>query len=388
MYRFTRFFVLCLLLVASLMILSTIPVAAQTATPMAPISLDSLHSRDLNIDLGDGWASKAQLTWPAQGKGPFPTVIVFHGDGGFDMDETQHENPGDPIMSANFRLLAQQLGTKGIAVLRFNRRGVKADFDFDNDQLGKSFTRGRSLADGKSVIAAALEQPEVDPAQLYLYGWSGGTIIASYLAVYHPELAGVILCSTLNDPSVRSALTYQWMREGVGYFQDTLDTNRDNKVSLDELKQTPATGPILYMMQGASFYSPFSTPEKPTLDPNLDKNSDGQIDIETEMIPYLLATIENISTTNPDRTLPTLSSVLAPLHVPVLLLAGENDGLVSPVNSQELADVLGTRATLRLYPGLGHSLSKTVKPAEDAFTRWSSSRWTTSAPGFWRGNEA
>ena len=40
------------------------------------------------IDLGDGLKTNAQLTFPAVGNGPFPGVLLVHGSGAQDKNET------------------------------------------------------------------------------------------------------------------------------------------------------------------------------------------------------------------------------------------------------------------------------------------------------------
>jgi hypothetical protein len=43
--------------------------------------------RNLAIDLGNGVKTKAQLTYPATDKGPFPAVLMIQGSGQeFDFD--------------------------------------------------------------------------------------------------------------------------------------------------------------------------------------------------------------------------------------------------------------------------------------------------------------
>jgi hypothetical protein len=81
--------------------------------------------RSLTLDLGNGITTKAQLSYPALGKGPFPGVLLIPGSGIADKNETIgviHKNgpkPPTPLWQ-----IAQYLSERGFAVLRYDKRGV------------------------------------------------------------------------------------------------------------------------------------------------------------------------------------------------------------------------------------------------------------------------
>jgi len=50
--------------------------------------IQAIKYRNLVIDLGNGLRTKAQLTYPAVGKGPFPGVLLIHGSGANDKNGT------------------------------------------------------------------------------------------------------------------------------------------------------------------------------------------------------------------------------------------------------------------------------------------------------------
>ena len=50
--------------------------------------IQTVKSRDLVIDLGNGIKTNAQLTIPAVGSGPFPGVLLVAGSGPIDMNVT------------------------------------------------------------------------------------------------------------------------------------------------------------------------------------------------------------------------------------------------------------------------------------------------------------
>ncbi|MGA7976309.1 MAG: hypothetical protein WB975_03660, partial [Nitrososphaeraceae archaeon] len=61
--------------------------------------IQTMKSRNLVIDLGNGVKTNAQLTFPAVGKGPFPGVLLIHGSGAFDKNGTLgfvHKNAPEP----------------------------------------------------------------------------------------------------------------------------------------------------------------------------------------------------------------------------------------------------------------------------------------------------
>ena len=51
-------------------------------TIFAQQDLETTKYRNMVIDLGNGLTTKAQLTIPAVGEGPFPGVVIFPGSGG------------------------------------------------------------------------------------------------------------------------------------------------------------------------------------------------------------------------------------------------------------------------------------------------------------------
>lgn len=70
--------------------------------------------RESEIQVGHSWALPGTLTVPID-KGPFPAIILVHGSGPQDRDETI--GPNKP-----FRDLAWGLASRGIVVLRYEKR--------------------------------------------------------------------------------------------------------------------------------------------------------------------------------------------------------------------------------------------------------------------------
>lgn len=80
--------------------------------------IPTIKYRNVVIDLGNGVKTNAQLTYPAVGKGPFPAVLLVHGTGPTDMNETLTKT------AKPFWQIAQYLSERGFAVLRYDKRGI------------------------------------------------------------------------------------------------------------------------------------------------------------------------------------------------------------------------------------------------------------------------
>jgi uncharacterized protein len=97
-----------------------------------------------------------------QGKGPFPSVIFFHGSGG----------NGEAMFE-----MAHGLSEKGILGLAFNYRGAGVSGGKFEDQTIES-----GIADGKAAVNYFLSQKEVDNKRFGFLGGSFGGFIASLIA--------------------------------------------------------------------------------------------------------------------------------------------------------------------------------------------------------------
>src|SRR5256885_13658676 len=87
--------------------------------------LQTIKYRNLVIDLGNGLESNAQLTYPAVGKGPLPGVLLIHGTGPADKNETLGlVLKNGPPPDQPFLQIAKYLSERGFAVLRYDKRGV------------------------------------------------------------------------------------------------------------------------------------------------------------------------------------------------------------------------------------------------------------------------
>ena len=108
-------------------------------TALAQPSIQTIKFRNLVIDLGNGVKTSAQLTYPAVGKGPFPGFLLIHGSGALDKNETSgfvHKNGPKP--STPYWQIAQYLSERGFAVLRYDKRGIGANYTINQNVWGNA----------------------------------------------------------------------------------------------------------------------------------------------------------------------------------------------------------------------------------------------------------
>src|SRR5213080_1026654 len=140
--------------------------------------IQTIKYRNLVIGLGNGVKTNAQLTLPAIGKGPFPGVVLIAGSGAQDKNETlgfvHKDGPKPPTP---FWQIAQYLSERGFAVLRYDKRGIGANYTI-NQNIWANTTINDLIHDAEKALNVLTMQPEVDPKRISLIGHSEGTVIA------------------------------------------------------------------------------------------------------------------------------------------------------------------------------------------------------------------
>ncbi|MBN6187117.1 alpha/beta fold hydrolase [Aneurinibacillus sp. BA2021] len=159
-------------------------------TPSAPkIADDPTYSKkdafvEKEVTIGEGtFALPGTLTMP-KGDGPFPAIVLVHGSGALDQDETA-------FALKPFRDLAHGLASQNIAVLRYNKRTFehpsKTMFD-PNHTVDKETTDDALLA-----VKLLANTANIDKNQVYVLGHSqGGLMLPRILEKGANSIAGGI----------------------------------------------------------------------------------------------------------------------------------------------------------------------------------------------------
>jgi hypothetical protein len=121
----------------------------------------AFHEKDFTVGTGE-WSLPGTLTIPTGRTPPLPAVVLIHGSGPNDRDETIMANKP-------FRDLAWGLATKGIAVLRYEKRTKEHATKFVGANLSHLTAKEETIDD--AVSAAAQLRDRRHRSQTHLCSW-------------------------------------------------------------------------------------------------------------------------------------------------------------------------------------------------------------------------
>jgi hypothetical protein len=163
---------------------------AQTAYENPPYSNpDAFTERKLTVVHGS-WELPATLTLPT-GPGPFPGLVLVHGSGPQDRDETI--GPNKP-----FRDLAEGLATAGIAVLRYEKRTLH--YAGEAASFSPMTVQEETIDDALAAVATLRDIPEVPAEAVFLLGHSLGGTLAPRIGLSDPSIAGFVILAGAARP--------------------------------------------------------------------------------------------------------------------------------------------------------------------------------------------
>jgi len=292
------------------------PSTAPAATPTPSPGAITVREESVVIGKGSEYELGGTLTIPEGAKTPYPAVVLVHGSGPNDRDESLYGNKP-------FRDIAEYLTSRGIAVLRYDKRTYA-----HQSKMAGSFAeitvKEETIED--AILASNLLKADerIDKDRVFVIGHSLGGMLAPRIDAEGGDFAGLIIMAgsprTLADillDQIRAALE-TLSGEQRAAVQEQLDTLEDIFSRLDSMSDEEAKSMAL---SGASAY------------------------YFKEMAAH------------------PASDYLANTEKPVLILQGGKDFQVYPDKDYvEYQNLLGDKpnVTFKLYPELNHLFMTSV----------------------------
>jgi uncharacterized protein len=268
------------------------------------------------------WQLPGTLTVP-NGAGPFPAVVLVHGSGPNDEDETL--GPNKP-----FKDIAWGLGSKGIAVLRYDKRTHKYAGELKKNLAGMT-VKEEVTDDARAAVTLLATQQGVDKNRIYVLGHSLGATLAPRIAEGDDQVAGIIVMAGITRPLGQTVV---------------------DQVKYLAALSGPANDATQKQIEAAEKFA--HDYESPTLKP------DDTLSLMGAPVPGSYAL--DLRAYDPAAT-------AARLRIPILVLQGEGDYQVTVKDDfagwkKALAN--HHNVTMKSYPGLSHLFMPAGNPPSPA----------------------
>ena len=293
----------------------------------------------------DGVVLAGTFTFPKEGNN-FPAVVMISGSGGQDRNE-------EIFNHKPFLVIADYLTKNGIAVLRFDDRGIAQSTGDHSKATSEDFAK-----DVLSAVEFLKERKEIDKTKIGLIGHSEGGMIAPLAAVQSNDVAFIVMMAGLGIPG-----------DSILYLQGEL-IQRAEGMSEEEIQKSVKTQREIFSIVKSSnddeklvadlkekFYAEYSTmteEEKSKLgDPEVYLN----MQIKTITSPWFKYFL---------RFDPV--PVLEKVKCPVLAINGEKDLQVPPKENLLAIETAlkkggNNNYEVKMMPGLNHLFQTSTKGA-------------------------
>ena len=309
-------------------------------TPQPPYRFDEeIIVTDYTDSQGNAIHLEGTLTYP-KGGGRYPCLVLVSGSGQQNRDEEifQHKP---------FLVLADYLASRGIAVLRYDDRGMGAS----TGSLDNADTR-LFAEDAEAMLFAVKRSEHVDAKRLGIGGHSEGGAIAPMVAARNKEVKFVVMlagqgCTGLdvmlqqNEAIFRAnGISEQLVAVRMACMRELFALPADSKVK-------DYQSIILRHIEGLSKEQQDSIALKKSLAPTLKQQLDSRW-------------MQTFLSLDPQEYLPKVKC-------PVLALNGSTDRQVIAGPNQQRIKQLCPQADCRTLPGLNHLFQHSKKGSPDEY---------------------
>lgn len=291
--------------------------ATGAAEPPPYADMSRFHEEPVTVRDGN-WELPGTLSRPT-GAGPVPAVVLVHGSGPNDRDETIGANKP-------FRDLAWGLASRGIAVLRYDKRTLV--YGAEMAKAGSITVQNETIDDVLAAVRLLQHTPGIDPARIVVLGHSLGGTLVPRIATQDSAIAGFVIMAGATRQ------IQDLMVEQVAYIDSIHgDTSDAARAQLEQLRAQVARINALTpaVVAGAPDEKILGAP-----------------------VSYWL----DLRGYHPEE-------VAKQVHRPMLILQGGRDYQVTRVDYAAWQHALGKRSdvTFHLYPLLNHLFIAGTEPS-------------------------
>lgn len=257
----------------------------------------------------DDFKIEGTLSLPAEGNGPFPVVVLVHGSGPNDRNESVYGNKP-------FKDIAEGLIAQGVAVLRYDKRTYTHLEKYNDPTIVADFTIYDEVIDDARYAVDFLKTYDgIDPSNIFVVGHSLGGNQAPRIAEDNKDIAGIaIMAGNVTPLQELIVKQYEYLLGLDGSIDEADQKQLDSiKVSADLISS-----------------------EEMTLDTDMNKTMG--------LAPKYWMDIKDY---NP-------IAIASELNIPILVLQGARDYQVTESEFELWKTGLGDKAEYKLYDDLNH----------------------------------
>ena len=193
----------------TILVFISICACGQRSRPQDPLSPFPYEVEEVEFrNKIDGAELSGTLTIPQDGE-TFPAVILVSGSGLQDRDETVYGHKP-------FKVIADYLCRNGIAVLRYDDRGVGG-----SGGSAAGATTEDLATDARAAVDYLITRGDIDPARVGIIGHSEGGLIAFMLASSQKNIAYLV---SLAGPGVDGKTIMLDQSEHIARLSGTADS--------------------------------------------------------------------------------------------------------------------------------------------------------------------
>jgi hypothetical protein len=308
------------------------------------------HSEDIKFNNDEAGITLAgTLTLPGN-KDHYPAVVLISGNG-------KHNRNAEFSNHKPFEVIANYLAENGIAVLRYDKRGVGLSTgNFD------SATTFDFAGDVKAAVKYLHKRREIDRRKIGLIGHSEGGLVAPIVASQSNDIAFMVLLAAPGIPGDQLLLLQQTLiARAKGVSEEEIKKSNDLNRQAFEIVKT-YTDPAALQKQMTGFITEISRedPDKPG---NMSMEEYVHLQVARVLSPWMI----NFLRYNP---VPALEKS----KCPVLVLNGSKDLQVSPKENREaIKKALATGGNVNVttieLPGLNHLFQECKTGLPDEYNK-------------------